>query len=608
MCACRARSEESHHTVCVNSKEARERRQLPPQEIQMVHTGRNGCLFVISFHHGHVCAVWKDTFQVASQWSGISSVHVDDFLRCGTDQMLLISKDQDVAGPLLDQFLLTDLCGISISRSQDSGATKKPPPPESYLLTLRALESRLQSGLAVLQELQQESAVTDKLIHQSVKTLIDLVSGREPVFTKPEQEGLVALWDSDDDDDVDESTDEALDDKTQDMPAVSSEPQVDKLWHRIAENQMVVGVILTTEGSVPLASVSLSILTEMSQSSAPAVIQTKSQVCWLPLPWSSSSSSSSSSAVPTSLEPAAKRSKQHIAGGPDHLDTRRLAVTAVTELTPLLNSGCVKCCVMLHYIQSQDAFSLVSNPTPVVRYCGQVVIDIQSDFQAQLLKNPELKTDEMKEDLMSLLAVLNRWVFLIDSPDHSLGDINGWIQKRVGCERIEVSPQYLLFNSSTPSAVMLVHWHQISPFQGELTVHSSQLQMMQFLSSLLTFLPASCSVHPMKGPRQQGAARMFSVALEKEVESLRERVSALLREDGAERGDEGGHGRSSGPGAAEGLQRSRDEWQRDVDEAKKRLSPVVDVEKYRELTLSLSKLQLNWDLAALLEIEQTLLS
>lgn len=41
--------------------------QLPfeqPESIQLVNTGRNGCLFVISFHQGHVCAIWKETFQV----------------------------------------------------------------------------------------------------------------------------------------------------------------------------------------------------------------------------------------------------------------------------------------------------------------------------------------------------------------------------------------------------------------------------------------------------------------------------------------------------------------------------------------------------------------
>lgn len=80
--------------------------------------------------------------------------------------------------------------------------------------------------------------------------------------------------------------------------------------------------------------------------------------------------------------------------------------------------------------------------------------------------------DEVKEDFLSLLAALDRWVFYIDCPDHSLGDIDDWIQKRVGCKRIKVSPQYLLLNSSGPSAVMLLHWHQITPFQGELSVHS----------------------------------------------------------------------------------------------------------------------------------------
>lgn len=251
--------------------------------------------------------------------------------------------------------------------------------------------------------------------------------------------------------------------------------------------------------SRPAASVSLSILTEAGQSSTPAVIQTQSQVFWLPAPRSSSSSSSSSSPASTYSEPAAKRSKQHKAGRANDLNTCRLAVTAVSRLTPLLTSGFVKCRVVLHYVQRQDAFAPVCNPKPVVLHCGQVALDIHSDFQTRLLKNPELKTgntknalnlrlnnwlvfvhccllclcpDEVEEDLLSSMAVLDRWVFLIDSPDHSLGDVDGWIQRREGCKRLAVSPQYLLLNSSGPSPLMLLHWHQITPFQGELSVHS----------------------------------------------------------------------------------------------------------------------------------------
>lgn len=146
--------------------------------------------------------------------------------------------------------------------------------------------------------------------------------------------------------------------------------------------------------SRPLDSVSLSIVTETGQSSTPAVIQTQSQVFWLPAPCPSSSSSSSSSAS-TFPEPAVKRSKQHNASRPNDLNTCRLAVTAVTGLTPLLNSGCVKCRVLLHYVQRQDAVALVSSPTPVVLHCGQVALDIHSDFQTRLLKNPELRTGKI---------------------------------------------------------------------------------------------------------------------------------------------------------------------------------------------------------------------
>ncbi|XP_034042370.1 Fanconi anemia group B protein isoform X2 [Thalassophryne amazonica] len=434
-----------------------------PEAIQLANTGRNGCLFVVWFHQGHVCAVRKDTFQVASHWSGVSSVHVDDFVGCGTDQILLVFGDQSVTGRWLDNFLITDLCGISYSRGQDNGVAETPPPPaENHLLTLRALESRLQSGLTVLQDLQREVRVKDRVLMQSIRALTDVVSDKEPTLTQHEEESLIALWDDDD-----ESKDDVSVDRTQEMPAASSNPQVDKLWHRVIEGRVIVGVILATNSSTPVASVSLSVLTEMGQSSAPAVIQTHSQVFWLTTLSASSFPSSSPS------EPVAKRSRRHSAGRPGDLSTCGLAVTAVTSLTPLLNSGCVKCHVLLHYVHhTRDSFGLVSNTKPAVLHCGHVALHSRSYFQTQLLTDPKLKTGEVKEDFLSLLAVLDQWVFLVDSPDHSLGDIDDWMEKRTASVRIAVSPEYLLFNSSQLSDLMLLRWNQITPFQGELSVHS----------------------------------------------------------------------------------------------------------------------------------------
>ncbi|CAN9497692.1 unnamed protein product [Ophioblennius macclurei] len=569
-----------------------------PENIQVVDTGRNGCLYAISFQQGHVCAVWKETFQIASCWSGVSSIHVDDFLECGTDQMLLFFADQSNVGQPSEKFLITDLCGIAYSCGEDAEAQKAAAPaPENYLLTLQALESRLQSGVTVLQDLQEELRVKERVLRQTVRTLTDIVSDRETPVTHHEQEGLCALWESDD-----EPENEHSDDKMRDAPAAaSSKPQIDKLWHRLAADRLVVGVTLNADSSKLVTSVSLSILTETGQNSTPAVIQTQSQVFHLP---SSSSTSSSSSSTSSSFpEPAAKRSRHHSASRPNDLNARRLAVTASTELTPLLNSARVKCSVMLHYTRRRDALALAGNSTPAVLFCGRLDVDVRNEFQTQLLRTPELNTDEAREDLLSLMAVLDRWVFHIDSPEYSLGDINGWIREKAGCKKIEASPEYLLSNSSGPSAVMVLRWRQITPFQGELSVHSSKLQMLLFLDSLLAHLPASCGIQPANGVRGQAADRTFALALERELASLKEGVASTL---GEERVDENAKEEETPEtGSAEGLQRCREAWRRHVERSQRRLSPLVDAKRYRELVQSLSKAQLDADLAALLDNQTT---
>ncbi|XP_028291045.1 Fanconi anemia group B protein isoform X2 [Gouania willdenowi] len=585
--------------VYIDNGEVKDTCQLPfdePRTIQLLNTGRNGCLLVVFFQGGHVCAVWKDTFQIASTWSGVGSFHVDDFLGCGTDQMLLVFEDQHVQhGQPLERFLLTDLCGISYSRGLDTEAPKPPRTPENHLLTLQALESRLQSGMNVLQELQQEVRVKDRVLQLSVNALMDVMSGREAALTPYEQEGLIALWDCDA-----ELHDDAVDNKMQDVPDDSPKPQIDELWHRICEGRLVVGVTLRTDNSIAVSSVSLSILTESGQSTTPAVTQTHSQASLLPEFNSSSSSSSSSSFS----EPAAKRSRQHDASRQDELNTCRLAVTALTELAPLLNSGCVKCRVMLHYTHRQDAFALASNATPAVLLCGHVALDIHDGSQTQFLANPQLKTDEASKDLLCLLAVLERWHFLIDSPNYSLCDINGWMEKRVCGKKVEVNTQYVLVNSAGPSAPMLLRWHQLTPFRGELSVYSSHSQMLQLLNSLMEFLPTSCTVKAVRGTTHPDTARAFASVLEKEVMSLKECLTLLLlcKEDkkDTERRSIVGHEDIPEPGSLEGLQTCREGWQQEVERSKRSLSSLVDVGQYRSLVQRMSKVHLDGDLAALL--------
>ncbi|XP_072300658.1 Fanconi anemia group B protein [Eucyclogobius newberryi] len=585
--------------------------QLPftqPEDIQQANTGRNGSLFVISFNDSHVCAVWKDTFTVASEWSEVTSMLVDDFLGIGTDQILLFFKDTDATSQTLEDFLLTDLCGVSYSSVPADELMKTScVQPENYFFTIQALESQLQSGFTVLQELQKEDKAKERVIQQSLQSLTNNTR-QKPFLTPPEQESLVALWD------CDETKDEIEDDKMEDVLTVSSNPQVDKLWHRVTGDRLVVGVILTTERSVPVSGLSLFILTETGQSSAPAAVQTQSQEFWLPTlsaatPSPMSPSASSYASFSSCTEPAAKRSRQQHSAPHDtshDLNTGRLAVTALAALTPLLNSGRVKCHVMLHYAPTRDALAPASTPTPTTLHCGQVVLDLHNDLQMQLMSRPDLKTDESLEDFLSLMTLLDSWTLHIDSPDYSMGDVIGRIQKRVGCKRVEVSPQHLLINSAGPSAPTLLRWHQITPFQAELSVHSSELQMLQFLDLLLAYLPGSCTMEPVKATRGESEAQIFSLVLEREITSLRDCVSVMLSKEKDDDNKRISSFITPDPRRGEDLQRCRDDWQKDVERSKRNLCPLVDVQRYRVSTERVFKEQLRGDLAALIEMQKTL--
>ena len=137
--------------------------------------------------------------------------------------------------------------------------------------------------------------------------------------------------------------------------------------------------------------------------------------------------------------------------------------------------------------------------------------------------------------------------------------------------------------------------------------------MLQFFDSLLGFLPVSCLIKPAKGTRGPGVVHMFSSALEKEVVALKDSVSMLLLE-GEEGEEEEDKRKCLGPietpdlASVKGLQMCREVWQLDVERSRRRLSPLVDVGRYRRLIQRTSNVQLDGDLAALLFTQRTLLS
>ncbi|XP_012680562.2 Fanconi anemia group B protein [Clupea harengus] len=577
--------------------------QLPfeePECIKMANIGNSGLIFAVSFNHGNVCAVWRDTFQVAACWSGVSSVLVDDFVGCGTDQILLVLHDQNPSESITN-FIMTDLCGIMyshghgeiIEKSETSEAAQG-----NYLCTIQALESRLQSGLTLLQDLQRDGDVKDRVLLQSTDALADMMAGREHIVSKTEEEGLVSLWE-----DADEGEEGVQEEKLQ----TEQEPLlVEKLWQRVIEDRLVVGVLLTKEAAILLESATISIEMDTAHGLVPTVIQTQSRAHWLP-----------TTHPPSPPEPLAKRKRPIQAGGSSCKGgggMQRLALTAVCELTPLLTCGHVKCPVMLHYVLKEVSPAPGRPPGPKALQCGWVTLSLPD--VAQGVDHPRLlrgstrdSRDDSREDLLCLLAFLDTWSFQIYSPDHTVYDVGQWLQEALGCETVERSPQYLLLNPAGASAALVFHWQQKSPFLGELVVYCrGRLALLKFLHSLCGFLPASYHIQPLRKGGSEHQAQDVARSLEGELLALREGLSSLLSDaaDGQEdwrrrrSSEEAGGGGAPGLAAGDELQRRREEWKRVVEGRRRGVGPLVVVDRYQSLVQRVLQVQLQVDVDVLL--------
>lgn len=540
-----------------------------PLSIRVIHTLKNDDLVVVTFIEGNVCAVWKDTFQMAGCWTGVRLLLVDDFMGCGTDQMLLVFESSS-AEPL-SSFLLTDLCAVTYScgRSDGEELNTSDAAQENHLLMVQALESRLQSGLSVLEDLQRDVEVKDRLLQQSLVALTDLVSGREHAISSPEQEGLVSLWDEDDDDDgAGDEEDDGMQTECAEAPL-----KLHRVWQRVIGQSLIVGVVLTSTNNTSVMNISASIVLDSHQTGAAPVLNTKTVI--LPYP---------------------------VAHGPSPVKIRRsdcsadsggsrLALVAVTDAAPLLTSGCVRCPIMLHYSSKESPGSAAGESARVSQHCGEISLDLKDismgKLHPRLLQEHRLNTDEAREDLLSLLALLDVCFFRLECPGHTLVDVQGWLQESLRFERLEIDPRF----TADPSSVSLFRWEQSSPFQGVLSVYCrDELSLLHFLHALCDFLPVSHDLQPLERPRL--CAGPLAQTLQTEIHTVTQEASSVLRSD---------EGVRRGEAESQTLHTLREEWLKERGRCNERLRPLLDETRYSRLIERMIHAQLDADEAALIE-------
>ncbi|XP_030429149.1 Fanconi anemia group B protein [Gopherus evgoodei] len=583
--------------------------QLPYEEpcsIQVVTTSRNDVLYVVSFVSGNVCAVQRDSFQVASRWQEVKSVLVDDFIGTGTEQILLLFKNESNTDSL-STFIITDLGEVSyestINCKEDFPPTEEV--QENGFLTIQALEARLQAGCTSVRELQQHLRLKEKVLFESCCALIDLVQEREHILPTAEEEGLVSLWDDT----------ENLHPLGKKKTLTSEVPEylIEKLWQRVVDDSLVIGIKLTESPNLSLNDVSLSLVMEHDFTSVSPVIECQSKIVKLNKTFSALSISS------CQMEPQPKRIKLDFHSKNDLkkeyperlkiLSDGAKTFVAVTRLSPLLAFRDICCVILLHANKRKYQDGNLQESRQLTLLCGKISLcleDISSGkYSVNLLRNNNHSTGTM-EDIFSILAVSLKFSFQIVSSDCTLTPVNMWLLSQMGCMPIKECPENMFCHKLGSLHGTVFNWNLKTPFEGTLTLFCrNQTVLFQCLHSLLGVLPPSSKVKPLRLESKDILTDQFALALEKEMDTLRSSFSSAVSEveNNLTLSCEAGKKMSRVTGSTlsnkkEAVQQFREELQNEQKQSALGMNRTVSGALYRQITLKIAEAQLCSDTIA----------
>ncbi|XP_066105710.1 Fanconi anemia group B protein [Saccopteryx bilineata] len=569
--------------------------QLPsgdPCAVQLMDSSE-GPLFIVSFRSS-ACAVWEKNFEVAAKWEKTSSVLIDDFIGAGTEQVLLLFQDS-LSSDCLSSFKITDLHNINYSSetldcNEDDLFEDK---QDNRSLVLPALERRMKVGLASIQELQKHLLLQEKVILKSYKALMNLLQGKEDSTSVAAEECLFTLCGEE------ENPVHTCDDKLPDSSPDPVEQLVEKIWYRVIDDSLVVGVE-TTSLKLSLNQVTLSLLMDEPRSSSFRLIKCQSRVIKL-----SRDSFTAPCSVPRELGAEAKRikvtadseeeeAKSWVCGQPSEKEHVQI-ITAVTHLPPLLAFRQF-CCIVLLQIREEGNGSCSDR-----RYipCGRLVLSLEDLSSGKHLVTFPKKPIEHMEDLFALLAALRKTCLQVTSPRYALTPMKAWLLELMKCEVIKEFPEICFCTEPENLYGTLFHWQQRTPFEGVLIVYCrNQTVLFQCLHNLTRVLPINCFFKNLQSGSEDFLRDHLASALEKELVILSSLPCALMKvESNLVQTCGASTERSSAlSDRKENVQPYREELQRE----KQTLETSVKVSGalYREMTLKLAEIQMKSDLAA----------
>ncbi|NXN90322.1 FANCB protein, partial [Bombycilla garrulus] len=602
--------------------------ELPYEEPCLVKpalTSSNDLLFVVSFASGNSCVVQRrDSLQVASKWQNVKCVLVDDFIGSGSEQLLLIFKDNSNTD-VLSTFKITDLGEVNYA----SGINYKHDVPaaeglqENGLLTVRALETRLQAGWTSVRELQRHLGLQKRVILESCRALIDLVEGRTHILPnskevkcrrwarsllnsdKPFVESLVSLWD-----DV-ENPPDSLSKETSPAPEVP-EHFTGELWQRVVGDSLVVGVKLTESFYLSLSDVSLSLVMDQDFSLISPIIKCQSKIIKLNKAFSALTVS------PSQKEPPLKRMKS------DFHSTNKLkrefpetssglqldgvkTVTAVTSLSPLLAFHRVCCVVLLHARKQNHQNDSLQQSKKITVPCGKILLSLEDisngRYSVKMLWDNSYCTGSM-EDILAVLAVSVRFSFQIVSCDFTLTPVSSWLLGEMKCTPFKECQDNIFCHKAGNVHGTIFNWALKNPFEGVLTIFCRNLTVLfQCLHSLIRVLPAGCSVKLLRSGSKAVLTEQLALALEKEMLTLKNSpfLKAIKAENNLTWENESDKKVNNVPLASlldteEGVQQFRKKFQHEREKSVQSMNQTMSGALYQKIALKIAEAQLSSDM------------
>ncbi|NXU04327.1 FANCB protein, partial [Buphagus erythrorhynchus] len=595
-----------------------------PCSVKPALTSSNDLLFVVSFASGNSCVVQRrDSLQVASKWQKVKCVLVDDFISSGSEQLLLLFDD-DSNTDVLSTFKITDLGEVNHA----SGINHKHDVPaaeglqENGLLTVRALETRLQAGWTSVRELQQHLGLQKRVILESCRALIDLVEERTHILPNSKEvkcrrwarsllnsaklfEGLVSLWD-----DVENPPDSLS--KVTSLVSEVPEHFTGELWQRVVGDSLVVGVKLTESFYLSLSDVSLSLVMDQDFSSISPIIKCQSKIIKLNKAFSALAVSSSQTEPPPKKMKLDLNSKNYLKkefpmrSSRIQLDGAK-TVTAVTSLSPLLAFHRVCCVVLLHARKQNHQNDSLQQSKKITVLCGKILLSLEDisngRYSVKMLRENSYCTGSM-EDILAVLAVSVRVSFQIVSCDCTLTPVSSWLLGEMECTPFKECQDNIFCHKAGNVHGTIFNWALKNPFEGVLTIFCRSLTVLfQCLHSLTRILPPSCSVKLLRSGSKGVLTEQLALALEKEMLTLKN--SLFLKETKAENsftwGNESGKKINNAPLAAlldteEGVQQFRKKLQNEQEESVQSMNQTMNGALYQKIALQIAEAQLSSDM------------